>query len=337
MAVHIGLFFLQKEHPVHWLSHSSKQLVHIDKILTKTQKRIQKYFPEKCKSFKATTSLYSSNIPEPDIIIESSRESLKEKQLIFDSLNYLITDRTLLLSNSSSILPDAIHPHCLGAHFFYPLELTNIVELISCKGRDHDHYQRSLQFLKRNGLDVIEQDQHSAFLINRLLLPLQALCFQALKNGFAPGDVEAASKSELISFGQLSLMDFIGLDIIHAAATNYQHCHTDLLNPDYDGLITALEILLRRNKLGAKNKDGLLLGKQLPWPQKEKTKEELRKLHKQFKKLLYDGYLQAIKQDMISTKDLHLALDGIFHAKTIPAEITNSTKSRKDSERFRSL
>ena len=321
MAVNIGLFFLQKEHPVHWLSHSTEQLEKIEKILTKTEKRIKRFFPEKLTSFTASCSLYISDIPQPDIIIESSRESLKDKRRIFDSLSRLINDRTLLFSNSSSILPQTIHPQCLGAHFFFPVELTTLVELIACGRQEQDRYRQCLHFFEENNLDVIKQDEHSAFLINRLLLPLQVLCFEALQCGFAPDDVEGASKSELISFGQLSMMDSIGLDIVMSAAMNYQTIDSTILNPDFNTLISSLDQLLKMGKLGTKNKNGLLMGDPLPWPLNENNKKKLHSLHKQFKQLLEDSCHEVIRQKKISKEQLRMSLDRIFHATALSDDL----------------
>jgi len=325
MAINIGLFFLKKEYPVHWLSHSPDQLARLDKTVTKTKKRIKRFFPEQFHSFNASTSLYSSDIQPADIIIESSRESRKNKQQIFGSLAHIITKQTLLLTNSSSILPHEIHPHCLGAHFFFPLELTQIVELISCNGKKSDHYQQSLKFLSELGLDVIEQDQETAFLINRLLLPLQALSFKALKDGFPPEDIEYVSKSELISFGQLSLMDSIGLDIVMTAAMNYQALSEQILDPDFNILISSLDRLIKMGKIGAKNNNGLLMGNPLPWLEKENNKKQLHSLRKQFKQLLEDGCNEVICQKKIPAQQLDICLDRIFHASHLPQNQSRPT------------
>jgi len=322
MAVNIGLFFLQKEYPVHWLSRSPDQLARLDKTVVKTKKRIKRFFPEQLHSLNASTSLYSSNIPQVDILIESSRESLKDKQQIFASLAHIITKETLLFTNSSSILPHRIHPHCLGAHFFFPLELTQIVELISCNGKEHHHYHQGLAFLTEPGLDVIEQDKETAFLINRLLLPLQTLSFVALKNGFSPEDIEFLSKSELISFGQLSLMDSIGLDIVMAAAMNYQTLSEQILDPDFNTLISSLDQLVKMGKIGAKNRNGLLMGTPLPWLKKEKNKKQLHSLSKQFKQLLEDGCHEVLRKKAIPAQQLKLCLDRIFHGSRLPHDLS---------------
>lgn len=317
MAINIGLFFLHRSYQLHWLSHSSERLNSIEKTIARTYKRIKCFFPEKLEHFHAGCSLYGSDVPEPDIVIESSRESLAPKQEIFQSLSYLFTEQTLLFSTSSSLLPHTIHSRCLGAHFFYPVELTNIVELISSTHISETVYHRSSQFLRENSLDVIEQDVHSAFLLNRLLLPLQAVCFKALQNGFAPADVEAASRSELISFGQLSLMDSIGLDIVKAAAVNYRHFIATIPDQDFNNMLLSLDQLLQMGKVGAKNNNGLLVGTPLPWPQKKKDKKKLHSLRNRFKQLLEDGCREAVQQKKTSKEHLRMSLDRVFHAATL--------------------
>lgn len=318
MAVNIGLYFLQREYPVQWLSRSTEQIEYIRNIINKTQKRNRRFFPNKIEPSAGICSLYESDIDQPDIIIESSRESLTEKKQIFSALSPLITNQTLLFSNSSSILPKNIHQRCLGAHFFFPTELTSLVELISCHPEKPNFYQQSLQFLSDAGFDVIEQDDKSAFLLNRLLLPLQAASFEALKQGVPPEDIETASKSDLISFGQLSLMDSIGLDIVRSAVVNYRSFSAHHASVDFNGLIAALDQLLAMGKLGAKNKNGLLIGDPLPWPTQENHKKLLHSSGKHFKQLLVDGCRNAIQQKTISKEQLFLVLDRLFQATNLP-------------------
>jgi len=323
MAVNIGLFFLQKGYPVHWFSHSGEQLQILEKKTAKTAKRLQRLFPEQSGSFQASFSNYETQIKQPQIVIESSREDLEIKKSIFKKIESTITDRTLLLSNSSSILPDRIHPRCLGSHFFYPVELTSLVELISCKGSNNQKTQQVQTFLEKNGFDLIRQNERSAFTINRLLLPLQTLCFEALREGFSPNEVEQTSKSELIGFGQLSLMDSIGLDVVRGAVDGYKDHKPAIVEPNYKLLISSLDRLLGMGKLGLKNRDGLLHGRKLPWPETNKDRKSLHQLHKRFKQLLKDSIHSALQQQAITKKELAMCMDRIFHASLIPDVLTS--------------
>lgn len=323
MAANIGFFFLQKGYPVHWLSNSAEQLQVLEKKTTKTTKRLQRLFPEKAASFQASFSKYGTQIKQPQIVIESSREDRKIKQDIFAKIEPIINNRPLLLSNSSSILPNKIHPRCLGAHFFYPVELTSLVELISCKGIDDRKIRQAQSFLEDNKLDVINQNEQSAFTINRLLLPLQALSFKALSDGFAPNDVEQASKSELIGFGQLSLMDSIGLDVVRGAVAGYKDLKPAILETDYELLILSLDRLIGMGKLGQKNRDGILRGRKLPWPETNQNRKSLHQLHKRFKQLLKDSIGSVLQQQAITKKELVMCMDRIFHASLIPDFLTS--------------
>lgn len=323
MAVNIGLYFLHKEHPVCWVSHSAGQVDIINKILQKAKRRIDKFLPEKSQTFEASASLYGSEIPKPDIILESSKESLEQKRSIFSSLAHIIDDRTLLFSNSSSLLPEKIHCRCLGTHFFFPVELTGIVELIACSAAEQPQYNQSLAFLRQSGFDVIEQDDRSAFITNRLLLPLQTAAMTALRDGYCDKDIDTISKSELISFGQLSLMDSIGLDIVRSSAINYKTLESTVLNPDIDLLISCLDRLIKSGKLGKKNCNGLLTGTPLPWTGTEKSNKLLHSLSKQFKQLMKKGCFDALEKELITKEGLSMVLNRIFHATNIPDNLFN--------------
>ncbi len=309
MARDIGSFFLEREMAVFWVTRSKTQKEKIDSHLARLQRRRQRYLEN---SPLLTTGCYlieDKEIPDVEIIIEATEEALDTKQTVLQALSSLITEKTLLFSNSSSLLPEAIHPLCLGAHFFYPITLTGLVELIIPKGCSPEKRVNSLQFLGGNDLDILEQSSHHGFVINRLLLPIQAACFQALRSGFAPSVVEGASQSQLISHGQLSLMDSIGLDTIHYAAIQYSKIAS---TPAIEAMLPSLKELLDLGKNGKKNGNGLLIGSQIPWPEQSKSDQEVSELQVQLQALLQRSCDQALERDEITAKELELVIERIF-------------------------
>jgi 3-hydroxyacyl-CoA dehydrogenase len=314
MAWNIGDFFLERGFSVHWVTNSPEQKTELLKRIARARRRSERYTPDQPGRFDADCHLLGEgNIPHPDIIIESTHESLPKKRAVFASLARLITDRTLIFSNSSSLLPQTLHPNCLGAHFFYPVQLTACVELIVPETCHEQQLRESLRFFRENGCDVLLQDAKSAFLVNRLLLPLQAACLRALQDGFPATLVDQASRSGLIGIGQLSMMDAIGLDLIHTAAGNYRALAESVEHIDL--LISGLGQLLRIGKKGKKNGDGLLIGRELPWPTRKVGMEERKSLQKHLEYTLNVAILQEYRRQRITRDQLRMVCERIFQAR----------------------
>ena len=314
MAWNIGDFFLEKGLSVHWVTSSPDQLARLRQRIARTRRRTANFSPERLGEFDADCHLLNAgDIPVPDVILEASEESLPKKRDVFASLSPLITERTMIFSTSSSLLPGALHRNCLGAHFFYPVQLTACVELIVPETCNEVRRRKSLGFFRENGYDILEQDEKTAFLVNRLLLPLQAACLQALQDGFSAPVVEEASRSELIGAGQLSMMDAIGLDLIVAAVCNYRHFDA-AMGPDCDLLLSGLEMLLHLGKQGRKNGDGLLIGGALPWPGREVGAEEQKNLQKHLANTLKEACLREYRRKNIGLDQLQMVCERIFRA-----------------------
>ncbi|NOZ02249.1 MAG: hypothetical protein GXP54_10220, partial [Deltaproteobacteria bacterium] len=88
---------------------------------------------------------------------------------------------------------------------------------------------------------------------------------KAVMAGVAPDIVDDASVSEILPVGTLAMMDSIGLDTVHAAVIQYTarmpEAEAQALTPLREGL----KVLVDMGKHGAKNRDGILRGRPLPW------------------------------------------------------------------------
>jgi 3-hydroxybutyryl-CoA dehydrogenase len=323
MACNIGDFFLEKGFTVHWVTSSPEQQNMLRERIARIRRRTAKFFPEKERVFNADCHLPGTDdIPIPDVILESTDESLPKKKAVLASLAPLISGHTLLFSNSSSLLPGTLHQDCLGAHFFYPVQLTACLELIVPASCSEARRIKSLGFFREIGYDILEEDEKTAFLVNRLLLPLQAACLRALQDGVPAPLVEEASRSELIGRGQLSMMDAIGLDLIVAVVRNYRQLDT-AAHPDCDLLITGLEKLVRLGKQGKKNGDGLLAGSALPWPEKDITTRERQNLQRHLAETLKKACLREYRRKNIALEQLQIVCERIFQASDFPRTFFN--------------
>jgi 3-hydroxyacyl-CoA dehydrogenase len=198
------------------------------------------------------------------IVVEATREERGAKAERLRLLASLASREALLVSSSSSILPSEIHPGCVGLHFFYPVELTGFVELVTPDGLGLERRDEARSWCTELALRVVEQTERAAFVANRLLLPLQAECARALARGQAPSALDAATVSDLLPVGQLALMDAVGLDVVAAAVDHY----LSRMTPEQARTLHPLPALLHRlvadGRLGEKAGGGIGVGE--PWP-----------------------------------------------------------------------
>jgi 3-hydroxyacyl-CoA dehydrogenase len=316
MACNIGEYFLEKGHPVHWITGSVEQQVRLRQRIAKVRRRAEKFFPDHNRQFNGDCHLLTdTDIPVPDIVIESTSESLQKKKVVFSALSPLLTDQTLLFSNSSSLLPDTLHPNCLGAHFFFPVMLTGLIELIIPDTCTKQRCNDSIRFFQQNGYDIFVQKKQNAFLINRLLLPLQAACLQALQEGYPALLVEKASQSELIGWGQLSMMESIGFDLLYAAAANYRDFSETATTVDIDRFLSGLEKLQQRKKERKKTTDSIPLDPDLLWTTNEIRANTYHGLQQHLGDTLRKSCAQALYRHQINLDQLQLVCERIFLAK----------------------
>jgi len=254
MGRDIGLAIAAKGHRVTWLSRSADRL---DRFAARTGKRLRKLGAEG-----AFGLVGDHPIPAGSVVLESVEEDLALKHELLEGLD--LPDEVALLSNSSSLLPWDIHPRCVGLHFFYPVTMTRLVELIVHEGAPWATVMAARTLIDRCGLDVLVQDEHTAFAANRLLLPLQAEAARALVTGADPEAVDEALTSDLLLLGPLALMDAVGLDVISPAVRNYVGRLPAEDRDEYSPLVRVLDGMTASGRRGRKGRDGFLSGIPLP-------------------------------------------------------------------------
>ncbi len=313
MARNIGLFFMRKGNSVNWVSGDANRLADIEKWYRQTIRRLLKLDPDFVVPVPARFYLPTCpTIPPADVIIESTSEELKKKQALLKVLEPVFSEKTLVVSNSSSILPRKIHPCCAGLHFFYPLELSGLAEVIIPNTYPDHRVSMLMALLSENGLGYIQETEETAFVVSRLLLPVQTECFRTLMAGHEPRHVDRATISGLLPVGQLTLMDSIGLDILCLSVGNFLDRMKTSEAKQYTPLREGLTELLSMGKKGIKNRNGLLGGAQLPWPLKTILACDLDRLPRKFLYLFINACYCVLERNEIDEAGLGLALEGLF-------------------------
>ena len=157
---------------------------------------------------------------ECDLVIEAATENEDLKVKILKDLCTKLQPRALLATNTSSISitklaaatdrPDRF----IGLHFFNPVPLMALLELIRGLQTSDDTHAKAEAFAKRVGKVAITAKNSPGFAVNRILCPMINEAIFALQEGIATAeDLDAGMKLGCNHpIGPLALADMIGLD-----------------------------------------------------------------------------------------------------------------------------
>ncbi|MBI3400465.1 MAG: 3-hydroxybutyryl-CoA dehydrogenase [Acidobacteria bacterium] len=161
-----------------------------------------------------------------DLIIEAIIENLDEKRRTYAAVEQLVKDHTILLSNTSSLCitelaattkrPDRFG----GLHFFNPVPLMKLVEVIRALTTSDETYETVFAFAQTLGKAPITAPDRPGFIVNRLLVPYLLDAIRAYEHGL--GTIEDIDKGMTLGcgypMGPFTLLDFVGLDTTYYIA-----------------------------------------------------------------------------------------------------------------------
>jgi 3-hydroxybutyryl-CoA dehydrogenase len=161
-----------------------------------------------------------------DLIIEAIIENLEEKRKTYAALEQVVGAQTIFLSNTSSLCitelaaatkrPDRFG----GLHFFNPVPLMKLVEVIRALTTSDQTYQTVFAFAASLGKEPITAPDRPGFIVNRLLVPYLLDAIRAYENGL--GTLEDIDKGMKLGcgypMGPFTLLDFVGLDTTYYIA-----------------------------------------------------------------------------------------------------------------------
>ena len=173
-----------------------------------------------------TTSF--DDLSDCDIIIEAIIENLEEKQNTYRQLDALCKPETIFASNTSSLsitqmmvaTSPARQQRFIGMHFFNPVPIMKLVEVVRTILTDATVYERAVEFGKQLGKVPVRASDKTGFIVNRLLVPYLLDSIRALEEGVGSiVDIDNAMKLGCgYPMGPLTLGDFVGLDTTYYIA-----------------------------------------------------------------------------------------------------------------------
>jgi 3-hydroxybutyryl-CoA dehydrogenase len=159
-----------------------------------------------------------------DWVVEAASENPETKKRLFSSFVRIFSPEVVLATNTSSISITDIATatgeracHVIGMHFFNPVPVMKLVEVIRGLATSDETVDRTLALAKVMGKTPVPANDRAGFVSNRVLMPLINEAFHAWMEGVAkPEDIDQIMVLGCnFPMGPLRLADFIGLDVCH--------------------------------------------------------------------------------------------------------------------------
>ena len=201
---------------------------------------------------------------DADWVIEAATENIDVKKAIFTQMFDIFGD-VVLATNTSSIsitelasaIPKASN-RIIGMHFFNPVPIMKLVEVIKGKKTSDDTVASTLELAEAMGKTPVPAEDFAGFVSNRVLMPMINEAFHAWNDGVAkPEDIDSIMKLGCaFPMGPLRLADYIGLDVCRDIMMVMYHGLDE--NPKYLPS-EKLVALVESGKLGDKSGQGVYL------------------------------------------------------------------------------
>jgi 3-hydroxybutyryl-CoA dehydrogenase len=199
-------------------------------------------------------------LKDVDLVIESVVEDLAVKKLLFNELDRICGDDTILATNTSTLpvvelametgRPDKV----CGVHFFNPAPVMSLVELVRPLTASDETIAAVREFAELCGKSPVEVKDQAGFIVNALLFPYLNNAVRLYEQGVASiPDIDTAMKGGCgFPMGPFALLDLVGLDTSLAIL---DALYDEFRDPNYSA-VPLLRRMVAAELLGRKSGQG---------------------------------------------------------------------------------
>lgn len=169
-----------------------------------------------------------ADLADRQFVIEAVAENRQVKTEVLKAVDKVLTDPCAIIASNTSSIPivelaavTGRPSHFLGMHFFNPVPVQRLVEVIPALTTSRATLLRARRFaMEQLGKHVIEAPDRAGFVVNALLFPYLMAAVRMAEAGLAsPGDIDSGMELGCAHpMGPLRLLDLIGLDTAQAIA-----------------------------------------------------------------------------------------------------------------------
>jgi len=166
------------------------------------------------------------DLKDCDLVIEAIVENVDAKRQAYAAVEAVVGPHCLLASNTSSLCVTELaaattRPDRFGGlHFFNPVPLMKLVEVIRALTTSHETHQALVAFAQALGKEAVTVPDRGGFIVNRLLIPYLLDAIRCHDEGLGTvEDIDTAMKLGCgYPMGPFQLLDFVGLDTTYFIA-----------------------------------------------------------------------------------------------------------------------
>ncbi len=192
----------------------------IEKSLVKlSEKGVLKESPASIRGrMRGTTEM--ADLASCDLIVEAIIENVQQKLRMYAALDASVKKDAIFASNTSSISVTELMAatqrpeRFIGMHFFNPVPLMKLVEVVRTIATDNQVYEQAFEFAEKLGKVPVRATDKTGFIVNRLLVPYLLDAIRAYEEG--AGSIEDIDNAMKLGcgypMGPFTLLDFVGLE-----------------------------------------------------------------------------------------------------------------------------
>ena len=210
---------------------------------------------------------------ECDLVIESITENVDVKNSFYEEISGLLPEKTVVVTNSSTILPSKLANHTgrpekfLALHFANSIWKNNIAEIMGHSNTDEKYFNEIVEFAKAiRMIPLTAKEEKSGYMLNSMLVPFLLCAMDLLANNVS--DPETIDKAWTLGTGApkgpFQIMDVVGLETAKNIVLQYQKV-PNIFDPilkkmmlpyNYDGMLKILNGYIEAGKLGKASGEG---------------------------------------------------------------------------------
>jgi 3-hydroxybutyryl-CoA dehydrogenase len=206
----------------------------------------------------ATSDL--GDLVDCDLVIESIVEEMGPKRHLFNELDRICKDHTILATNTSTLpvvemaMETGRPERVCGVHFFNPAPAMSLVEIVRPITASDDTIAAALAFAEACGKKPVEVKDQAGFIVNALLFPYLNNAVRLLETGVATKEhIDEAMKGGCgFPMGPFALLDLVGLDTSLAIL---DALYNEFRDPNY-AAVPRLRRMVSAELLGRKSGQG---------------------------------------------------------------------------------
>lgn len=216
------------------------------------------------KNIKFTLSLEDA-IKDADLVIESMTEDFNAKKDLYKVLAPILEEKTIVVTNSSTMLPSSLAKYTkrpdkfLALHFANSIWKNNTAEVMKHSKTSDDSFNKVIDFAKEINMIVLPlQKEKEGYLLNSMLIPFLFSALDLYVNNIS--NPETIDKSWVLGTsakeGPFQILDVVGLKTAYEIVKKYAKVPSFLAPYNFKGMEKLLKTYIDNNKLGKSTGEG---------------------------------------------------------------------------------